>query len=100
MITGELSPSEGSISKHSALKLAKYSQHSADQLPYSKSPLEHFESLFHQKFPDKDTQFWRSQLGRFGLSGAHQTSPISQLSDGLRNRVVFSQLGRSLSYLV
>jgi hypothetical protein len=37
-------------------------------------------------------QFWRQQLGRFGLSGAHQTSPISQLSDGLRNRVVFSQL--------
>lgn len=93
MITGELSPTEGSISKHSALKLAKYSQHSADQLPYNKSPLEHFESLFHAKFPDKDLQFWRSQLGRFGLSGTHQTSPISQLSDGLRNRVVFSQLG-------
>ena len=31
-------------------------------------------------------QAWRSQLGRFGLSGAHQTSPIKQLSDGLRNR--------------
>jgi hypothetical protein len=31
-------------------------------------------------------QAWRSQLGRFGLSGAHQTSLISQLSDGLRNR--------------
>ena len=92
MITGELSPTEGTISKHSALKLAKYSQHSADQLPYNKSPLEHFESLFHAKFPDKDLQFWRSQLGRFGLSGTHQTSPISQLSDGLRNRVVFSQL--------
>jgi len=56
MITGEHSPTEGSISKHSALKLAKYSQHSADQLPYNKSPLEHFESLFHAKFPDKDLQ--------------------------------------------
>lgn len=31
-------------------------------------------------------QAWRAQLGRFGLSGAHQTSPIKQLSDGLRNR--------------
>lgn len=37
-------------------------------------------------------QAWRSQLGRFGLSGTHQTSPIKQLSDGLRNRVVFAQL--------
>ena len=29
---------------------------------------------------------------RQGLSGAHQTAPIRTLSDGLRNRVVFSQL--------
>lgn len=95
LITGDLTPTEGSVSRHSALKLAKYSQHSADQLPFDKTPLDHFESMFHQKFPDKDVQFWRSQLGRFGLSGSHQTSPISQLSDGLRNRVVFSQLGAS-----
>jgi ATP-binding cassette, subfamily F, member 2 len=107
LITGALQPSEGTVSKHAALKLAKYSQHSADQLPYDKSPIEYFQSLFAQKYPEKDmmvrqrllipvgfandplcTQAWRSQLGRFGLSGAHQTSPINQLSDGLRNRQV------------
>lgn len=32
------------------------------------------------------SQAWRAQLGRFGLSGSHQTSPIRHLSDGLRNR--------------
>ncbi|TFY82078.1 hypothetical protein EWM64_g1926 [Hericium alpestre] len=92
LITGALQPTEGTVSKHSALKLAKYSQHSADQLPYDKSPLEYFQTLFAQKYPEKDLQAWRAQLGRFGLSGAHQTAPIRQLSDGLRNRVVFSQL--------
>ncbi|KAG9097004.1 hypothetical protein FRC06_008113 [Ceratobasidium sp. 370] len=92
LITGVLQPVEGTVSKHSNLKLAKYSQHSADQLPYDKSPLEYMESLYKEKFPEKETMFWRQQLGRFGLSGAHQTSPIKQLSDGLRNRVVFSQL--------
>ncbi|KAJ3755480.1 P-loop containing nucleoside triphosphate hydrolase protein [Lentinula raphanica] len=92
LITGALQPVEGTISKHSALKLAKYSQHSADQLPYDKAPIEYFQSLFHEKFPEKDTQAWRAQLGRFGLSGAHQVAPIKQLSDGLRNRVVFAQL--------
>ena len=86
LITGALQPTEGTISKHAGLKLAKYSQHSADQLPYDRSPIEYFQALFAQKFPEKDIQAWRSQLGRFGLSGAHQTSPISQLSDGLRNR--------------
>ncbi|PPQ71446.1 hypothetical protein CVT25_013612 [Psilocybe cyanescens] len=92
LITGALQPCAGTISKHAALKLAKYSQHSADQLPYEKSPIEYFQSLFGVKYPEKDIMFWRAQLGRFGLSGSHQTAPIKQLSDGLRNRVVFAQL--------
>ncbi|TFK63459.1 P-loop containing nucleoside triphosphate hydrolase protein [Pluteus cervinus] len=92
LITGVLQPCEGTISKHAALKLAKYSQHSADQLPYDSSPIEYFQSLFSLKYPEKDIMAWRAQLGRFGLSGSHQTSPIKQLSDGLRNRVVFAQL--------
>ncbi|KAJ7582062.1 P-loop containing nucleoside triphosphate hydrolase protein [Mycena floridula] len=92
LITGVLQPTQGTISKHAALKLAKYSQHSADQLPYDSCPIEYFQRLFAEKFPEKDIQAWRAQLGRFGLSGAHQTAPIKQLSDGLRNRVVFAQL--------
>ncbi|KAG7091700.1 hypothetical protein E1B28_008103 [Marasmius oreades] len=92
LITGALQPCEGTISKHASLKLAKYSQHSADQLPYDKCPIEYFQSLFAEKFPEKDLQAWRAQLGRFGLSGSHQTSIIRHLSDGLRNRVVFAQL--------
>ncbi|KAG8770488.1 hypothetical protein FRC16_006339 [Serendipita sp. 398] len=92
LIMGVYQPCEGTISKHTNLKLAKYSQHSADQLPYDKTPIEYFQSLYAEQHPDKDIMFWRQQLGRFGLSGAHQTSPIKQLSDGLRNRVVFSQL--------
>jgi len=92
LITGQLQPTKGSVSKQSGLKLAKYSQHSADQLPYDSTPLEYFEKLYKQRFPERDTQAWRQQLGRFGLTGAHQTSPIRQLSDGLRNRVVFAQL--------
>ncbi|KAF8166008.1 P-loop containing nucleoside triphosphate hydrolase protein [Crassisporium funariophilum] len=92
LITDVLQPCEGTISKHSALKLAKYSQHSADQLPYDQSPIEYFQTLFSLKYPEKDIMAWRAQLGRFGLSGAHQTAPIKQLSDGLRNRVVFAQL--------
>ncbi|TFK99008.1 P-loop containing nucleoside triphosphate hydrolase protein [Pterulicium gracile] len=92
LITGALQPVQGTVSKHTAIKLAKYSQHSADQLPYDSSPIEYFQALFSQKYPEKDLQAWRAQLGRFGLSGQHQTSPIKQLSDGLRNRVVFAQL--------
>ena len=86
LITGALQPVEGTVSRHTQLKLAKYSQHSADQLPFDKSPVDHLQSLYHDKFPEKDIQYWRQQVGRFGVTGAHQTNPISQLSDGLRNR--------------
>ncbi|KAI0789078.1 P-loop containing nucleoside triphosphate hydrolase protein [Irpex lacteus] len=92
LITGDLQPYSGTISRHVGLKLAKYSQHSADQLPYDMSPIEHFQRLYSEKYLEKDLQAWRAQLGRFGLSGGHQVSPMRQLSDGLRNRVVFAQL--------
>lgn len=88
LITGALQPTEGSINRHGQLKLAKYSQHSADQLPYDRSPVEHLQIEYGTKFPEKDIQFWRAQVGRFGITGSHQTNPIGQLSDGLRNRLV------------
>ena len=56
LITGALQPVEGTISKHASLKLSKYSQHSSDQLPYNQSPLEYFQQLFFERFPEKDIQ--------------------------------------------
>lgn len=92
LITGALNPCEGTVQRHGQLKLAKYSQHSADQLPFDKSPVEFLQSRYKDKFPEKEIQFWRQQVGRFGLTGSHQTNPISQLSDGLRNRVCFADI--------
>lgn len=92
LITGALNPCEGTVQRHGQLKLAKYSQHSADQLPFDKSPVEFLQSRYKEKFPEKEIQFWRQQVGRFGLTGSHQTNPISQLSDGLRNRVCFADI--------
>lgn len=56
LIIGTLQPCEGTISKHINLKLAKYSQHSADQLPYDLSPIEYFQKLYGEKYPEKDVQ--------------------------------------------
>jgi ATP-binding cassette subfamily F protein 2 len=100
LVTGDLVPVEGSVSRHNALKLAKYSQHSADQLPFDKSPVEHLQSKFGEKFPDKDIQFWRQQVGRFGITGSHQTNPISQLSDGLRNRICFAEIALEHPHII
>jgi len=40
----------------------------------------------------RDDKQWRSQVGRFGITGRYQTSPISVLSDGLKSRLVFSMM--------
>lgn len=34
LITGQLQPTKGTVQRNPGIKLAKYSQHSADQLPY------------------------------------------------------------------
>lgn len=65
LITGVLQPCEGTISKHINLKLAKYSQHSADQLPYDLSPIEYFQKLYGEKYPEKDLQVRSTVVAHF-----------------------------------
>ncbi|KAG2208952.1 hypothetical protein INT47_011092 [Mucor saturninus] len=90
LMDNELVPTGGRIQKHTALKLGKYSQHSNDQLDSSVSAIDYMRN----KFPHVSTDLthWRQQLGRYGLTGSHQTSLISTLSDGLKSRLVFAEL--------
>ncbi|ODV88329.1 hypothetical protein CANCADRAFT_4465 [Tortispora caseinolytica NRRL Y-17796] len=90
LMTGELTPVSGTISRHTHLKLGVYSQHSADQLDLTKSALE-FVRDKHQNI-SQDFQYWRQQLGRYGLTGEGQTATMATLSDGQRSRVVFALL--------
>ncbi|KAG0229414.1 ABC transporter ATP-binding protein arb1 [Actinomortierella wolfii] len=98
LMTGELDPTEGRIQRHMQLKLGKYSQHSADQLDMELSPIDYLR----KRFPDLpgDTDFWRQQIGRYGLTGSHQTSPIGTLSHGLQTRLVFAELALSRPHLL
>ncbi|KAI8332757.1 P-loop containing nucleoside triphosphate hydrolase protein [Blakeslea trispora] len=90
LMDNELIPTGGRVQKHTALKLGKYSQHSNDQLDMDLSPIDYMR----KKFPEEgsDMEHWRRQLGRYGLTGAHQTSLIRTLSDGLKSRLVFAEL--------
>lgn len=90
LMTGKCSPNSGNINRHTHLKLGMYSQHSADQLDLTKSALD----FVRDKYPEKsqDYQYWRQQLGRYGLSGDSQTALMGTLSEGQRSRVVFALL--------
>ncbi|KAJ9627220.1 ABC transporter ATP-binding protein arb1 [Taxawa tesnikishii (nom. ined.)] len=90
IFTGQLSPTKGSVSRHTHLKLGMYSQHSAEQLDLTKSALD----FVRDKFPEKsqDYQYWRQQLGRYGLTGEGQTALMGTLSEGQKSRIVFALL--------
>ncbi|CCC70118.1 hypothetical protein NCAS_0E00480 [Naumovozyma castellii] len=90
IMTGELTPQSGRVSRHTHVKLGVYSQHSQDQLDLTKSALE----FVRDKYPNisQDFQYWRGQLGRYGLTGEGQTVQMGTLSEGQRSRVVFALL--------
>ncbi|CEP62949.1 ATP-binding cassette family ATPase ARB1 LALA0_S06e07602g [Lachancea lanzarotensis] len=90
IMTGDLSAQSGRVSRHTHVKLGVYSQHSQDQLDLSKTPLE-FVRDKHSNI-SQDFQYWRGQLGRYGLTGEAQTSQMGTLSEGQRSRVVFALL--------
>lgn len=90
IMTGQLTTQSGRVSRHSHVKLGVYSQHSQDQLDLTKSALE----FVRDKYPhvSQDFQYWRGQLGRYGLTGEGQTVQMGTLSEGQRSRVVFALL--------
>mmetsp|Transcript_18608 Transcript_18608/g.39106 ORF Transcript_18608/g.39106 Transcript_18608/m.39106 type:complete len:612 (-) Transcript_18608:836-2671(-) len=90
LVVRELDPQEGQVSHKSGLRIGRYHQHSADQLDYDKSPIDYLKSVYPNLHDN--LQSWRSEVGRFGITGNAQLEPIRQLSDGLKTRLVFAQL--------
>ena len=90
IFTGKLSPTGGSVQRHTHLKMGMYSQHSAEQLDLTKSALD----FVRDKYPavSQDYQYWRQQLGKYGLSGDSQTALMGTLSEGQKSRIVFALL--------
>ncbi|KAM0244134.1 hypothetical protein ACHAP5_006517 [Fusarium lateritium] len=90
LMTGKLSPTGGVVTRHTHLKLGLYSQHSAEQLDLTKSALDFCRDKFSEK--SQDYQYWRQQLGKYGLSGDSQTALMGTLSEGQKSRIVFALL--------
>lgn len=90
LMVHELTPVEGTVSHKSGLRIGRYHQHSADQLDFSMSPVEYIRSKY-PKLHDS-LQGYRSEVGRFGITGDAQLAPMSQLSDGLKSRMVFAEI--------
>merc|ERR1711992_351633 len=70
-------------------KMARYHQHLHELLEMELSPLDYMLKMF-PAFKERDEM--RKVIGRYGITGKTQTTPMKQLSDGQRCRVVFAWL--------
>jgi len=89
LMSQELAPTEGQISKHQHCTMGLYHQHSADILENDISPLTYMK----KHFPKRNTEeVWVSYLKEFGFSGKQMSTEIGMLSDGQKSRLIFSML--------
>ena len=87
LLTGEATPTTGSVTRNHRLRMGVYNQHSAEQLGTEESPSERLIRLFNMPYQEV-----RKTLGRYGLSGHAHTIKMKDLSGGQKARVVFAEL--------
>jgi len=92
LMSGELSPSEGSVKRHQHCSLGLYHQHSIEVLDLDMTPLNFMRKTFPPAVVKRTEEVWRSFLSQFGFSKQQQETPMGFLSDGQRSRIVFSML--------
>jgi len=95
LMTGELSPTVGTVNRHTHLSIGKYHQHSVDVLDKSKTCLQFFMDTYpndHATGFKREVDEWRAFLGKYGCSGRMQTTKIGELSEGQQSRLVFAMI--------
>merc|ERR1712142_449032 len=89
LISGELSPTDGLIRRHSHLKIARFHQHLQDVLDVELTPLQYMQKCYPNV---KDHEALRKIVGRYGITGKQQLCPMTNLSDGQKCRVAFAYI--------
>lgn len=98
LMVGDLEPCEGMVRRNPHLRIGRYHQHSVDQLDLDATPLDFMRSKYeHLKMEEVA---WRQQIGKFGITGYAQSTPIGQLSDGQKSRLVFCCMSLNTPHLI
>ena len=70
LMTGDISPTKGTVSRHSHLSIGRYHQHSVDVLDNSATVLDFFMSSYPNNLSFKrEMEEWRAYLGHYGITG-------------------------------
>ncbi|KAF8887724.1 P-loop containing nucleoside triphosphate hydrolase protein [Infundibulicybe gibba] len=88
ILTGELNPISGHVTRNGRLRVGYFAQHHVDTLIPTMTPVQFLAS----KFPGKTEQEYRGHLGNFQISGMTGLQMIGTLSGGQKSRVAFAVL--------
>ncbi|CAF1342589.1 unnamed protein product [Rotaria magnacalcarata] len=86
LLVEELEPTRGQRHSHRNLALGYFTQHFVDQLPMNINSVE----VLQAKFPGKTIEQYRTELGRFGITGDTALQSVMSLSGGQKCRLAFS----------
>jgi ATP-binding cassette, subfamily F, member 2 len=97
LMTDNLTPTSGMIRRHHHLKIAFFHQHLAEEIDETQTPLEFVIDKFQLQ---NNMERARGMVGRFGLTGKAQTTPIALLSEGQKRRVAFAWVAHQKPHLL
>lgn len=73
LMAGELAPTSGMVRHNTHLRIARFHQHLAEQLDAGLTPLQYMMRMFPEIV---EVQEMRAIIGRFGLTGQQQVTPV------------------------
>lgn len=88
VLTGDYEPLGGFRHTHRALRIGYFTQHHVDGLTMNMNCVE----VMRSRFPNRNIEEYRAELGKFGVSGDMAMQAICSLSGGQKSRVAFALL--------
>lgn len=96
LLIGKLSPTKGTISQHSRLRVGFFAQHHVDALDLTMSAV----SFMAKMYPGRTDEEYRRQLGAFGITGTTGLQKMEVLSGGQKSRVAFACLALTQPHIL
>ena len=72
LMTGDITPTKGTVNRHSHLSIGRYHQHSVDVLDRNATVLDFFMSTYPNNVASgfkREMEEWRAYLGHYGITG-------------------------------
>ncbi len=96
LLSAQLPAMAGTVAASGKMRVGYFTQYQVEELDRDDTPLEHMTRLMKGANPGAV----RSQLGRFGFSGAKATTKVGKLSGGERARLALALITRDAPHML